>query len=435
MSIRAIATAAVLTFLLTAAGCQDAPSPAEILLDGPAFAKGGNKGGNNPAPPEGLAALGEAIFQDEALSANGDQSCETCHHPALGFAGSLGEAYTGFEVRGSVIEGSDPEQFGDRKPPTAAYATLMPVFHFSGKNATGGSFWDGRATGHRLGSPAAEQALGPFLNPKEQALDNEACVLEIIAAADYGTDFDAVFSTELGSLGLTAACTSGEVGDQVLAQYDNVGRAIAAYEATLNRFSSAFDAGQLDEQEARGAKLFSSSGKCQQCHDDKGDQPLFTDFEFHNLGVPKNPDNPIYHLGTSDFDPGLGAVTLEAGHVGKFKTPTVRNVAVGEFVPGRTYMHNGSLVTLWHVVQFYNTRDVLPVCGAAAAAGDPLNWGPATPDHPAGPDAEDCWPSPEHPRNLDSKNMGNLGLSDQDVLDIVAFMRSLSDQELLGGGS
>lgn len=431
MSIRAKATVAVLTLLLAATGCQDAPSPAEVPLDGPAFAKGGKKGGNNPAPSEGLAALGEAIFQDTNLSLNGDQSCETCHHPAMGFAGSLGEAETGFEVRGSVIEGSNPGHFGDRKPPTAAYATLMPVFHFSGKNATGGSFWDGRATGQTLGSPAAEQALGPFLAGPEQALANEACVLGIIQAATYGPEFERIFDVDLAGLDLGGACTSGVITDVILDQYANVGRAIAGFEETLNVFGSKFDAAQLSAQEARGAKLFSSSGKCQQCHDDKGDQPLFTDFEFHNLGVPKNPDNPVYHFGNSDFDPGLGAVTGEAGHLGKFKTPTVRNVAVGEFWPGRTYMHNGSLVTLWHVVQFYNTRDVLPVCEDPAVLADPAAWGPVTTSHP---DQAGCWPAPEFGENLDTRNMGNLGLTDAEVNDVVAFMRALNDQELPGGG-
>lgn len=429
MSMRSKTTFAGLTILLVAAACQDAPSPAEIPLDGPAFARGGNKGGNNPGPTENMVDLGRMIFQDEALSANGNQSCETCHHPAMGFAGSVDPD---LDVVGGVIEGS-LGAFGDRKPPTAAYATLTPVFQFSGRNAVGGSFWDGRATGHLLGSPAVEQALGPFLNPKEQALANEACVLEIIAGSAYRGAFETIFRVDLGSLGLADACASTEdVGDAIEAQYHNVGRAVAAYEASLNRFDSDFDRGQMSPAATRGAKLFGSSGKCQQCHDDKGGQPLFTDFMYHNLGVPRNPDNPMYIGDPNWVDLGLGGRDdVPDSYNGRFKTPTARNVAIGE--SGRTYMHNGSLVTLWHVVQFYNTRDVLPVCSEAVSDGDPMAWGPAVQGHPAGAGAADCWPAPEYPENMDSKNMGNLGLSPQDVSDIVAFMRALSDHALLGG--
>ena len=72
---------------------------------------------------------------------------------------------------GAVYEGSIPGAFGDRKPPSAAYATQSPILHVDRKGLfVGGNFWDGRATGETLGSPAAEQAQGPFLNPAEQAL-------------------------------------------------------------------------------------------------------------------------------------------------------------------------------------------------------------------------------------------------------------------------
>ncbi len=105
--------------------------------------------------------LGKSIFFDENLSINGNQSCASCHDPAWGWTGPDSDTNAG----GAVYEGSIAGRFGDRKPPSAAYATLSPIFHMDKKGLfIGGNFWDGRATGEVLGNPAADQALGPFLN-------------------------------------------------------------------------------------------------------------------------------------------------------------------------------------------------------------------------------------------------------------------------------
>lgn len=97
-----------------------------------------------------METLGGLIFVDEDLSLNRNQ---TCHHPDDGFVAPLTA-----NTQGSVVEGSVAGEFGDRKPPSAAYATQAPVFGISGNSALGGTFWDGRATGELLGSPAADQA-------------------------------------------------------------------------------------------------------------------------------------------------------------------------------------------------------------------------------------------------------------------------------------
>ena len=79
---------------------------------------------------------------------------------------------------GAVYEGSIAGRFGNRKPPSAAYATQSPILNVDRHSLwTGGNFWDGRATGEKLGNPAADQAQGPFLNPAEQALPDSACVV------------------------------------------------------------------------------------------------------------------------------------------------------------------------------------------------------------------------------------------------------------------
>jgi cytochrome c peroxidase len=412
-----------LGLLVFVAACQDGPASFDPVV--PSLAKGG-KGGGGPPPPSGdIVTLGGLLFEDENLSVNQNQSCQTCHEPSEGFAASL----SGVGTQGSVVEGSQPGQFGDRKPPSAMLVNWSQSFSASGKNASGGTFWDGRATGDVLGTPAADQALGPFLNPKEQAMPDEACVIWRVLGSAYADQWTAVWGSDIETVTWPAntetVCTTfttspGELvalsaADRAVVHeaYGQLATSIAAFETTFDVFDSPADLENLTSLEQEGQKLFGSSGKCQQCHDEKGSPVLYTDFEYHNLGVPKNPENPVYHYGTNDFDRGLGGFTGNAAHLGKFKTPTVRNVDKGD---NRTYMHNGALKTLRQVVQFYNTRDVLRAC-----TGDelqhPENWGP---------DVYGCWPPPEHGENLDSKNMGNLGLTSDEVDAIVAFMEALT---------
>jgi cytochrome c peroxidase len=417
-----------LGLMVALSACSDAST--STGPDGPQFNKGQIKkgGSDSPGADGDIVLLGRRIFEDRNLSVGRNQSCQSCHEPSEGFAAAL----TGSPTKGSVVQGSVTGRFGDRKPPTAAYATLTPLFS-GGNNPIGGIFWDGRATGLLLGNPAADQALGPFLNPVEQGLPDKACVIYRVQA--YGAQYTNVWGSAIGGItfppNTETVCTDPDlaVGNRVLlsaehralveTEYDNVAHSIAAFEHTLNRFDSRFDAGELTAQEIEGQKLFSGKGKCQQCHTNKGSQPLFTDFAFHNLGVPKNPDNPIYHLNTTAFDPGLGGVTGQDRHMGKFRTPTTRNVGVGT---DRTFMHNGALVSLEKVVDFYNTRDVLPTCTDPGVLNDPTRWG-STDFGGAG-----CWPPAEYAANLDTKNMGKLGMTKLEVESIVAYLRAMSDR-------
>ena len=202
----------------------------------------------------------------------------------------------------------------------------------------GGNFWDGRATGERLGSPAAEQALGPFLNPLEQALPSAADVINGICASLYADLFKQVCGAE--------AC----LPDNVTASYDCVGLSIAAYEGSpeVNQFSSKYDAvvagtATFTKLEQEGFNLFWGKGKCNKCHtvNPRGKQALFTDYSYDNLGVPRNPGNPFYTqsmdynpLGAAWIDTGLGGFLssrvdyVQFAHVnyGKHKVPSLRNV-------------------------------------------------------------------------------------------------------------
>ncbi len=389
----------------------------------------GANGGNLSS----LASVGRQIFFDNKLSNPvGSQACASCHMPNVGFAG-LGDG-PGF-VQG-VGQGAVVGAFGGRKPPSAAYATFAPQMTLATPPAdpadpvppvpefTGGLFWDGRATGLRLGNPAAEQALGPFLNPAEHNVADKQTILNTIKSSNYYSQWLTAFNNEPIDLSTPAL---------IDANYDKVGRAIAAYEATsdVNKFTSKFDAymkGQtrLSAQEARGLAIFNLQGECYDCHASvsaDGITPaLFTDFSYHNLGLPRNTATPNKSR-LLEQDLGLGGeleTVLPNGQFkypaawraqavaqyGKFKTPTIRNVAG----PNRRYFHNGIFNSLEAVVHFYNTRDV-------AGAGWTFDGVFKT------------WAElgREVNLNVEIHGAGNLGLTPQQEADLVAFMKTLSD--------
>lgn len=175
----------------------------------------------------------------------------------------------------------------------------------------------------------------------------------------------------------------------------------------------------MTPQEARGFALFQGKGKCAKCHPSKGPKPLFTDFTYDNLGIPRNPDNPFYE--NSEFNPdgydwvdeGLGGFlatradynSYADANRGKHKVPTLRNVdkrPYSGFV--KAYGHNGYFKSLEEIVHFYNTRDV----PGAGWNGQP-------------------WPPPEVPENVNTAELGNLGLTPAEEAAIVAFLKTLSD--------
>jgi cytochrome c peroxidase len=357
---------------------------------------------------EPIEQLGKTIFFDQNLSANSNQSCATCHGPAAGWTGPDQSINT----HGAVYEGSIPGAFGDRKPPSSAYATFAPILHAHKKGLwTGGNFWDGRATGWTLGSPAAEQARGPFLNPKEQALNTPGDVVMRVCLSSYGDLFMSVWGTE--------ACDPANVS----AAFDDIAYSVAAYEASpeVNAFTSKVDAAKRSKDEQRGYALFRGKGKCARCHVASGKKPLFTDFTFDNLGLPKNPENPVYMSDPSFVDEGLGGFLRAAGfgedvwgaNIGKHKVPTLRNVGKGLPTLIKAFGHNGYFKSLEGIVHFYNTRDVKPACPGDYTESQALAAG--------------CWPAPEVAENVNTTELGDLGLTPAEEQAIVAFLNALSD--------
>lgn len=396
-----------------------------------------------------IEALGKQIFFDKISDPSRSMSCASCHAPRAGWTGAI----AGPNLHGAVYRGAEPRRFGNRKPPTSSYAVYSPVFHLdpATDEFVGGNFWDGRATGARLGSPTAEQALGPHLNPVEQNMPSKQAVCEHVAASKYARLFEMVWGK--GSLD----CSSSAVD----LTYDRFGLSMAAYQGSMevSPFSSRFDVywesclGHGNSEEACGLAdgeqalldpegiltaqefdgLIEFGEYCSGCHISHesgpgGVPPLFTDNRFYNIGVPKNPDNPFYKMdkvylddgspinpeGAAWIDLGLGGFLRSTNSAwsamaeendGKFRVPTARNV---DMRPGKgftkAYMHNGVFKSLEEVVHFYNTRDV-PGAG---------------------------WAPPEVDRNVNSDifegvPLGNFELDAEAEAAIVAFLKTLTD--------
>lgn len=344
-------------------------------------------------------ALGEALYFDTNLSLNRTQSCASCHDPNYGFVDPRET-----DAGRAVSLGDDGASFGDRNAPTASYARFSPRFHQREDGAyVGGQFWDGRA------DDLAGQAGGPPLNPGEMAMPDTAAVLErLLQDPTYVAAFPALY------------------GDDVLEDADRayvaLADSIAAFESTevFAPFDSKYDRFlrgevELNRDEELGRLLFFSQQftNCNQCHQlktsaiDPGE--TFSNYEYHNIGTPVNVAVRGQNgVGVDHVDQGLLAnpAVTDVAQAGKFKVPTLRNVAVTG-----PYMHNGVFADLRTVVLFYNKYN-------SKSAKRQVN-----------PETGQTWAAPEVAETLSMDILTDgPALEDERIDALVAFMKTLTDQ-------
>jgi cytochrome c peroxidase len=350
------------------------------------------------------AELGRKIFADPSLSASGRLSCASCHDPASGHAPANGLAV---QLGGPMLD-----QQGTRKAPSIRYLATNTAFFFDGEGTpTGGFFWDGR-------SPTLqEQATHPLLGANEMANADAADAVAKLARAAYADEFRRVYGTD--------------IFDRPDAAFAALTLSLQAYQredTDFRSFTSKYDEFlrgnvRLAAQELRGLALFNdpTKGNCQACHPSAraadGSFPLFTDFSYDNLGVPRNPEI-VANADPAYFDLGLCARPDLPGRTdlcGAFKVPSLRNVGLRQ-----AYFHNGRFKTVKEVVTFYVQRDTNPEKWYPLDAnGQPIKFDDLPPAYHANVNTTEV---PYNRRAGDAP-----ALSDAEVDDVVAFLLTLSD--------
>ncbi len=346
-----------------------------------------------------LAALGELLFFETDLSKNGTQACATCHDPQTGFTDPRDN---GVEKMASL--GDNGHSIGDRQAPSAAYALFSPAFHKTKEGKyKGGQFWDGRA------ATLADQAGGPPLNPAEMGIKDETAV---IARLKTNPEYVSRFKANFGD---------GIFNDSKKA-YAAMTKAIEAFEQTAEfaPFDSKYDRYlrgevKLSDQEELGRVLFFSQQftNCNICHQlqkTPGTQKeTFTNYEYHNIGVPVNTAlRNKTGVGKGAVDDGLLAnpAVNEDSERGKYKVPTLRNIAITA-----PYMHNGVFKDLRTVIKFYN------------------KYNSRSPNAQINPETGQDWGPAEVAETLSEKDL-KVGdaLDEKRINALVAFLKTLTDK-------
>ncbi len=346
-----------------------------------------------------LEELGQSLYFDVNLSKNRTQSCATCHDPNFGFVDPRET-----DAGRAVSLGDDGTSLGDRNTPTASYARFSPPFQKTKKGKyVGGQFLDGREKNLK------GQAGGPPLNPIEMGMKNKD---DVISRLKESPKYISAFKSLFGN----------NIFDNIEEAYTAMTTSIAAFEKTnlFSPFDSKYDRYlkgevKLTDQEELGRVLFFSQQftNCNLCHQLQRSQihkrETFTNYEYHNIGVPINMRvRKANGLNEDHIDHGL----LDNPHIndpkadGKFKVPTLRNVAVTG-----PYMHNGVFKDLRTVVLFYNKYN-------SKSSKRQIN-----------PETSKPWRKPEVPLTLSVKELTHgPALDDRRIDALVAFMKTLTDK-------
>jgi len=370
---------------------------------------GGSNAAATASEPEAAtlsaqAALGEKIFNDASLSASGRQSCASCHDAS--------QAHSPTNALATQLGGPLLDQQGRRSTPSINYLSFNSAFHFAADGTpTGGFFWDGRAASLQA------QAGAPFVNAFEMANADAAGVVAKLSRAAYADEFKRVFG--------------GDVFSRSADAMDRMTLALSQFQkedASFRPFSSKYDEFlrgkvSLSDQELRGLALFNNpnKGNCQACHPSAkaadGSFPLFTDFSFDNLGVPRNPaiarnaDPGYFDLGLCERPELAGRTNL----CGAFKVPSLRNVARRQ-----VFFHNGRFSSLKEALTFYVQRDT-----------NPEKWYPRNTDGSVRKfdDLPAAYVGNVNTREVPyNRKPGDApALSDAEIDDVITFLRTLSD--------
>lgn len=338
--------------------------------------------------------LGQVLFFDKSLSKNRTQACATCHNPEFGFVDNRNNG-----VNSMASLGDDGKSLGDRQAPTASYAKFSPKFHYDKKKKKfiGGQFWDGRE------ATLAGQAGGPPLNPIEMGMPDKKSVVERLKENPYYVDtFKKIYgkdifnSTNSAYLAMTNAIEKFEQTNE-----------FAPFDSKYDRFlRGEYDLTPLEDL---GKSLFFSNNNtsCSTCHVLKGEDKegeTFTNYEYHNIGTPINHTLRVKN-GVKDIDKGLlnNSEVKDKNEMGKYKVPTLRNVAVTA-----PYMHNGVFKDLRTVMEFYDKyNDKTKINN---------------------PETNKPWDNPEVKETLALDELKAKKLNDRKIDALIAFMKLLTDK-------
>jgi len=376
---------------------------------------------------EALTALGRAMFNDPGLSASGRLSCASCHDPATAFGPNARTP--------SPFADADPAHAGTRAIPSLRYAQFAGRFtehtlddeetHGVDGGPTGGFTWDGRA------DTAREQARIPLFDTREMGNADEAALARRVAAAPYAASFRQAFSAP----GRDVFADPKQVVAWMALAFEVYEQApeFAPFDSRYDRFLAG--RAVLSPAELRGLALYrdAAKGNCETCHPSRrstsGRAPLFTDAGFIAVGAPRRTDLPPLALSAvvasrargAEVDLGLcragrPGLSDDPSFCGRFRTPTLRNVALRT-----SFFHNGSVHSLRDAVAFYATRDT-----------DPARWYPRRADGSV--HAYDDLPPASVPyldREVPFEPLadGRPRLDEREIYDLVAFLRTLTDAD------
>lgn len=355
------------------------------------------------------AQLGQKIFSDTSLSASSQLACATCHNPA--------NAHAPANALAVQLGGASGTIAGTRAAPSLRYLNLTPAFFFANDGTpTGGFDRDGRA------ATLAEQARIPFLAAHEMANASVADVIDRLSRSTYADDFKRVFGVAI----LDQPVQAFERIGFALQQYQKEDHAFFPFDAKYDQFLAG--KADLSGAELRGLALFNNpaKGNCAACHTSaigsNGSSPLFTDFSFDNLGVPRNgaiaanADPAYFDLGLCG--PARSDLSSRNDLCGAFKVPTLRNVAIRQ-----VFFHNGRFNNLRDVLGFYVRRDT-----------HPEQWYPRAPDGSV--EKFDDLPA-AYRKNVnvtegpyDRRPGMAPALSEQEIDDVISFLGTLTDADL-----